>query len=316
MKFSKLSLVVLTLIIFNNFALAEFPVKPIKLVVPYRAGGQMDRLARLTTQYLSQELNQSFIVINMPGSKGSLGLQYLQRAKPDGYTISMFNNLGGNKGPFNISEVKPIAMIAKQPFGAFVRKSSDIKDISDLKQRFKNKNILVTAISSVGKTAARKLSSTLKLNMKLIRYNGRSAIPALLGGHIDLLIGPISYITELRSAGTIVALTSFTEKAFSDIPSATSLGIPILASIDYGIVVPKNTPREVVLKLDRAIQEVTKSEQYKKQLKRNTGLDAEYTKGSEYKTSTKTAQNDFCETCDCENDEECKEDCEEECEDQ
>jgi len=248
-------------------ALAQaYPAKPIRIIVPYAAGGAVDIVARTTGQALGEALKQAVIVDNRPGASANIGMEAVAKAGPDGYTLLMASNgIATNMALFpNLPfdgrrDFEPVARIGYAPLVIVVPAASPAKSLKDLLAMAKAEPGKVTYGSagngSSGHLAGELLRTTAKIDVLHIPYKGGSpAITDLLGERISFMpINPVEVLAHIR-AGRMRALAVASDKRFAllpDVPTVAEAGLPgYEASVWWGLVAPAHTPPDVVGKLN------------------------------------------------------------------
>ena len=243
-----------------------YPNHPIRIVVPYAAGGAVDIVARTVGQPLSEALKQPLIVDNRPGAGANIGMELVAKAAPDGYTLLMASNgVATNMAlfphlPFDAQrDFAAIAKIGYAPLVIVVPAASPAKSLKDLIAMAKNEPGKLTYASagngSSGHLAGELLKSAARIDVLHIPYKGGApAITDLLGERISFMpINPVEVIAHIR-AGRLRALAVASDKRFpllADVPTAAEAGLPgYEASVWWGLVAPAKTPPEIVRQLN------------------------------------------------------------------
>lgn len=255
-------------------ARAEYPDRPVKLVVPFAAGGPTDALARNLAEGLRAQLKQTIVVENKAGAGANIGAEFTANSPADGYTL-MF----GTSGPLaiNVSLYKklnydpiksfdPVIMLGKLPNVLSASPGLSAKDLKELIAYAKAGNKLSYSSSGVG--ASTHLSGILfnaKAGVDLQHVPYRGAAPAmtdLLGGQVPLSFSDVYTSAPHIKAGTIrpIGVTTIERTPLlPDVPTLDELGLKGFdVSVFFGIVVPKGTPPEVIAKLNAAFREAIK----------------------------------------------------------
>lgn len=240
-----------------------FPVRPVRLIVPYAAGGGTDALARVVAHAMSEQLGQTVIVENISGAGGNLATQMVAAADPDGYTMLMANqgpiavnpHLFGNLKVDPLQAFSPVTLIAAAPLLIVVPAKSDFTSVEQLVSYAKaNPGKLV--YGSAGNGSASHLATVL-LNVVTgidtvhVPYKGAGpALNDLLGSQTQFMVTTIPSVTGLVDNGQLRAL-AVTSKLRSptnpDVPSVAERGWPDYeARAWYGFVVPRGTPQAVI----------------------------------------------------------------------
>ena len=243
-----------------------YPNHPIKIVVPYAAGGAVDIVARTVGQPLAEALKQPVIVDNRPGASANIGMEAVAKAAPDGYTLLMASNgIATNMTLFpNLPfdgrrDFSPIAKIGYAPLVIVVPASSPVKSLEELIAMARAEPGKLTYASagngSSGHLAGELLKSTAKIDVLHVPYKGGApAITDLLGDRITFMpINPVEVIAHIRS-GRLRALAVASDKRFPllpDVPTAAEAGLAgYEASVWWGLVAPAKTPPEIVRQLN------------------------------------------------------------------
>jgi tripartite-type tricarboxylate transporter receptor subunit TctC len=247
-----------------------FPSRQITLVVPYPAGGPTDTLARVMAEPMRGILGQPVIVENVPGAGGMTGSARVARAAPDGHQL-IFGHFATHvilpaTQTLNYDVVRdftPIALVADTPQGIGGRASLATKDLKELVAWLKERPGKAT-MGSIGVGGPSDLSALLfqqktGTSVQLVPYRGAAPmLTDLIGGQIDLGLFQVAAFVEQLRAGQIkgfVVLGSKRMAAAPNIPTTDEAGLPgFHATIWHGIWAPKDTPKDVVAKLNAAIR--------------------------------------------------------------
>jgi tripartite-type tricarboxylate transporter receptor subunit TctC len=243
-----------------------YPDRPIRIVVPYAAGGAVDIVARTVGQPLGAALKQPVIVDNRPGASANIGMEMVAKAKPDGYTLLMASNgIATNKALFpNLAfdgqrDFSSVAKIGYAPLVIVVPASSPAKSLKDLIAMANAEPGKLTYASagngSSGHLAGELLKSTAKIDVLHVPYKGGApAITDLLGERISFMpINPVEVLAHIR-AGRLRALAIASDRRFPslpDVPTVAEAGLPgYEATVWWGLVAPAATPQAIVLELN------------------------------------------------------------------
>jgi tripartite-type tricarboxylate transporter receptor subunit TctC len=264
-------------------AWAEYPEKPIELVVPFGAGGSTDLAARVLASVIPTYLGQPVVVINKKGGGGLIGMNYVAKARPDGYTV-MEATIGPltiypalhKKSPLSYKNFKPIARTEIVPAVLVSRPDDRWKDLKGLVEFLKNNpGKLKIAIAGAASLSDLGMKSFLAVagipveNAIGIPFSGTSdALAAVLGKHADLLYANLSPCFDHIKAGTLVGLgisTAKRMKSLPDVPTFEELGYPGANVMGWkGIVAHRNLPADIVKVWEDAIQQTMKNAAWKK----------------------------------------------------
>jgi len=243
-----------------------YPARPIRIVVPYAAGGAVDIVARTIGQPLSEALKQPVVVENRPGASANIGMEAVAKAAPDGYTLLMASNgIATNMALFSslsfdgVRDFAPVARIGFAPLVIVVPASSPYRSLQDLLAAARSapgKLTYATAGNgSSGHLAGELLKSTARIDVLHVPYKGGApAITDLLGERITFMpINPVEVIAHIRG-GRLRALAVASDKRFAllpDVPTVSEAGLPGYdASVWWGLAAPAKTPADIVQRLN------------------------------------------------------------------
>ena len=274
-------------------ALAQaFPVKAIKIIVPFPAGGTTDIAARLVAQKMSETIGQPVTVENRGGAGGSLGADAVAKAAPDGYTILMHNitfplasiALGiAGRAPYNIdTDFAAISNVVNVPLVITAHPSVPVRDLRELTNMLASSRSLQYNYGSTGpgsfmNVVGEALKRDTKIEMTHIPFKGAAPLKLeLLAGRVQVGGDQISSsLSEIRK-GTLKALaTNATARvpALPDVPTVRELGFPAIEANGWnGLFAPAKTPREIIERLQK---EVAAAVRHPDLVKRLTDLAAE-----------------------------------------
>jgi tripartite-type tricarboxylate transporter receptor subunit TctC len=261
-------------------AAAQFPDKPIRLIVPQAAGSATDTVARILGAELGKELGQQIIIDNRPGGALTIGLDLTAKADPDGYTICM-GPVGAlaitrhmvAKLPYDIErDFQPIALVARGHMLLAAAPDAPFKTVGELVDYAKkNPGKLSNASSSngspghVGGELFKFMSGT---DIVHIPYRGGApAINDLIAGRVQLMFESLNSIAPHARSGTVRALAVTGERrspGFPDLPTVAEAGVPGYAAPTWsGVIGPIGIPRQIVDKLNAAINRAINSTAFK-----------------------------------------------------
>jgi tripartite-type tricarboxylate transporter receptor subunit TctC len=255
-------------------ALAQYPAKPVRIIVPFPPGGPVDGVARQIAQRLSENTGQNFLVENRAGANSAIGSEAVARSAPDGYTLlinaSIFAiNPHLVKVPYDIhKDFTPVALLAKGPLVVTVTPGLDAKDVRALIANAKaNPGKLAFAIGSNG--SAGHLSTELfkrqaGLDLLIVPYKGSApAYADLMGGQIQGFIEPVLGALPLIKSGRIRALAVTSAKPIGALPGVQTVAESGLPGFEfyvwYGLWGPAGLPRDVLDKLSAEVNKVLAS---------------------------------------------------------
>lgn len=269
----KKRLMALLFMILGIFAFGkDYPTKNINLIVPFAAGGGTDAVARKLGSLLEKELGQPVIIVNRTGGAGAVGMTAGSTSKKDGYTITMITreivSLPLMKlSPITYKNFDLVSLVNMDPAVVLVGKDSKYQTFQDILDDAKARPEKVK-LASTAKPNFYALAIENKVGVKFnhIPYNGAGeVVPALLGNHADFtLMGPGEAIGQIKSGQFRALGLMATERSATlpEIPTLGELGYNIVSGTWRGIAVPKGTDPEIVDTLNKAIEKVTKSEDF------------------------------------------------------
>jgi tripartite-type tricarboxylate transporter receptor subunit TctC len=250
----------------------DYPTRAISMIVPFPAGGATDTLARYLAEQMRAILGQPVIIENVGGAAGSLGVGRAVRSAPDGYTLSIGTSTthmltGGLYAlPFDLlTDLEPIIQIGSEPLLIVGRKdlpADDLKGlIAWLNANPDKASVGVAGVGATGHLTGIAFQKETGTKFQFVPYRGNGpAMQDLLAGHIDFMIEPSSNFKSLVAAGSVkpYAITGKTRLASSpEIPTADEAGLPgFFASLWYGLWVPKDTPKDIIGKLNATMVRV------------------------------------------------------------
>jgi tripartite-type tricarboxylate transporter receptor subunit TctC len=257
----------------SALALAQYPAKPIHLVVAFPPGGPVDIAVRVITPRLSEILGQPLVVENRAGAGGNLPTSQVAKSTPDGYTLLAHSasyainpSLWTNPGYDAEKDFVPIAVIGAQPNLIVVADAFPAKTLAELIDMARKQKLAYASPSS-GTTAHLTAENLFRLHAKLdilhVPFKGAGpAVAAVVGGQPPIgSLGAAGPIAQIK-AGRLRALAVSSAKripALPDVPTLTELGYPIDDAVWIGLFAPAATPREVVEALNGAVRKVMES---------------------------------------------------------
>lgn len=248
-----------------------YPVKPVRLIVPFVAGSATDLVGRIIGQRLSEDLGQSFVVENRPGAGGNIGSEAIARATPDGYTLGMgvvgvhginphlFKNM-----PFDaIKDFQPISLVATAMQVLAVNGKLPVRSVAELvayaKARPGELNFGSPGNGSTGQLAGAMLEAATGIKMTRVPFSGAAAVrSALLAGDVQVAFElETSLVPQIRSGGLrALAVTAGTRsRALPELPTMVEAGVPGFEVTTWmGVVGPVGLPAPIVDKLNATIR--------------------------------------------------------------
>jgi tripartite-type tricarboxylate transporter receptor subunit TctC len=279
-------------------ALAAFPDRPIRIIVPFAPGGASDLIARVIAGPLQQELGQPVIVENHAGANGNIGFGLAAKAEPDGYTLLVASSVIFVNLPLQrpnsfdpANDFTPIADLGGSPDAIVTRVESDIKDFADLVKRAKANPRHITfsssGVGSISQLGIELLDARAGMKLVHVPYNGAGpAAQAALSGTTDLAAVNISAAMPLIKGGKLRALVQTGEERWFELPDVPTLkqaGIADAESETLQILLaPAKTPQVVANRLSAAVVKVLKNPQIRENLLK-TGFEVSGTGSAELK---------------------------------
>lgn len=262
---------------------AEYPTRPIRLVVPYAPGGASDIFARMVAEKLIVAWGQQVVVDNRAGAGGNIGSDLVAKANADGYTM-LLGTSGSNavnpslytKMPYDAKrDLALIAMVASTPNILVVRSQHPARSVRDLIQMAKTNPGKVTygssGVGSVLHLSGELLKTVMKVDIVHVPYKGTGpSLVDLLGGQIDMVFSNlppvVPFVQEGRMRGVAVT-TAERVKALPNVPTMIEGGVPNYDVASwFGVMVPSKTPVAVVDRINREVQRILKLPDTKERL--------------------------------------------------
>ena len=279
---------------------ADYPTKPIRILVPLAPGGGVDTITRKLADKLGPALKQSIIVENKPGAAGTLALDAVAKAPPDGYTIGLvagsmiaINPHVLKKMPYDTTkDLVPVAQVGTTPLVLLVNASNPAKNLKEFlaaaKAKPKEASFGSYGNASVGHLLGEALGKAAGVDLVHVPYKGATpAITDLIGGQVSAVIADFgSARVHIGPGGRLRALALSADKriaAFPNVPTFGEEGLPQLNSMNgwLGVFAPAKTPKEVVARLSAEITKALASEDLKAGLA-ELGYEATGTSGDRF----------------------------------
>jgi tripartite-type tricarboxylate transporter receptor subunit TctC len=253
----------------SRFAWAQaYPTRPVRIIAPTGPAGAPDILARLIAPWLSERLGQQFVVENRPGSGNNIGTEVVVRAPPDGYTlliVSSSNTINAtlyDKLNFVfLRDIAPVAGLISLPFVMVVNPSVPAKTVDELAAYAKANPGKISfgspGIGTPGHVAGELFKMMTGVNMVHVPYRGSApAVTDLLAGQVQVMFADTASSIEHIGAGKLRALavtTAMRSDVLPEIPTVSEFVPGFEATNWFGVAAPKNTPREIIDKLNKEI---------------------------------------------------------------
>lgn len=245
----------------------SFPTKPLRIVVPFGAGGVADLTARTVAQKMSEGLGQSVVIDNRPGAGGIVAAEMVAKSEPDGYTLLLMSNANAVSAglfktlPFDpVKDFTPVSLMGTFDLAIVTNGESRFHTLSELlvwaKANPGKLNIGSINIGSTQHLTAELFKSVAGLDAQVVPFNGTPAVmTALRGGQIDVAVEVLSPVLPQIKGGALRALAVTGQKrnaALPQVPTAKESGVPSLVSTSWnGLGVPAKTPQAVVERLNK-----------------------------------------------------------------
>ena len=246
-----------------------YPVKPIRLVVPFPAGTSSDVVGRMLGQKLSEQLGQQVVADNRAGAGGNLGIAIAAKSPPDGYTIviatasiAVSASLYSNPGYDAVRDLAPVARLTTIPNVLLVHPSVPAKSLRqfiNLARAHPGKlNFGSGGAGTTNHLANELLKHLEKINIMHVPYKGvTQAMTAMMGGEVDEVVMPVTTAIPQIRAGKVRALAVLAEQRITtlpDVPTGKEAGVDgFTMPVWYGMFAPAATPREIVSRLSREL---------------------------------------------------------------
>jgi tripartite-type tricarboxylate transporter receptor subunit TctC len=246
----------------------DYPTQPVKVIVPFAAGGGTDIFARLIGQWLQEKLGRPFVVENRAGNATNIGTEVVVKSRPDGYTILVTDNSPSINAtlydslPFNfIRDTTPIACLSREPLAIEIDPSIPVKTIPEFiayaKANPGKVNMASRGTGTPNHMAGELFATMAGIKLTHVPYRGTGpALNDLLGGQVQVMFSSIPASVEFVKAGKLRALavtTTARSEALPDLPSAGDFVPGYEASTWHGVVAPRATPAEIVDRLNHEI---------------------------------------------------------------
>lgn len=277
---------VLTLLVFGALHISSvvaqpYPSRPIQIVVPSPAGGNIDTLARQLASGLSAGLGQPVVVSNRPGASMIIGTEYVSRAAPDGYTLLMasstalaMNPVMFAKLPYDpLKSLSPVSLVATQPMVIIVHPSVPAQSLQELVQLAKAKpgGLFYGATGSSIHLATEYFNRSLGISMEPVRYKGNSeGLIDLIAGRIQVLFDVLTTSKKFVDSGQARALAMTSLERTSAAPKIPTVAETVLPGFEvnlfFALLAPPGTPEAVVTRLNTEVATVLRSTAIREQM--------------------------------------------------
>lgn len=276
---------------------ADYPNKPIQMIVSFGAGGSTDTMARIFAKYAEEAIGERIVVVNRPGAGGELGWVHLANAEPDGYTIGLINSPAVEVYPitraesvgYSLDSIRPLANVVTDPGVLAVAADSPYQNLDDLVAASREEPGSVTVshegVGGDDHLAALDFAEAAGIKLNFVSFSGNAeATAALLGGHIDAFEGNMSEAANQINEGKVRGLAVWSDKRMDPIPNVPTgeeQDYNVSSAASRGLAVPEGVPEEIYQQLLEASREVIENPEFQAEMdKLNMPLDPLY--GQEY----------------------------------
>ena len=255
--------------------LANYPDKPVKVIIPFPPGGTLDKIGRMLALKVGEQLGQNFVVENRPGGNGIIGADVVAKSNPDGYTL-LFNASTFVTAPMTMKSVPykvqtdftPIGLIASAPLSIAISNKLGVTDIKGLAAAAKANpgklNFAVGSIGSAGHLCTVKLERATGTQIAIVPYKGTGpAMTDLVGGQIEGFIDPVLGSVQFHRSGQLKVVGVTSAKRLPNLPDVATVSETIpefQCSSWYGLWGPAKLPADMVQKLNSAVNKALSGE--------------------------------------------------------
>ena len=263
-----------------SVALAEYPEKPVTIVVPFAAGGPTDKVARDMGDVLRKQLNQPVIIENVGGAGGTLGAAKVAKASPDGYTV-LLHHIGMATSPAlyrklpydTLNDFEYVGMVNEVPMTLVGRSTLPANNMPELMKWLEaNKgkiNLANAGLGAASHLCGLLFQQSVKIDMTTVPYKGTApAMTDLLGGQVDIMCDQTTNTTGQIESGKVKAFAVTTQKrlgtpALAKLPTLDEAGLKgFNLTIWHGLYAPKGTPKAVLDQLNAALRAALKDPEF------------------------------------------------------
>jgi tripartite-type tricarboxylate transporter receptor subunit TctC len=253
--------IAISYLLVSGDGLAKYPEKSVTVIAPFPAGGDTDFVARTLTEAAKPSFPKGIVVINRPGGGATIGVTEALRAKPDGYTLASCGPAPLVIGPHRLNlsyntpnDYQPILKSVTLPYAVAVSNQAQIQTLADLVAAAKANpgkfRIGHSGDGSFPHLAAVLFIKALKVDMTLVPFSGASeAVPAVIGGHVELCVQPVTELQPQAQANNLRILTVLQNKRdplAPNVPAAPEVGLELEFSAYHSLIGPKGLPGEIV----------------------------------------------------------------------
>jgi tripartite-type tricarboxylate transporter receptor subunit TctC len=263
-------------------ALAAYPERPLKIIVPFAPGGANDLIARILGVPLGQALGQTVVIENRGGANGNIGIAAAARAEPDGYTLLVSSNVFevnpalAKQATYDpLKDFAPVSDLVAAPNVIAARPDTGLKIFADLVARARARpgelNFATPGTGSISHLGAELLKLRADIAMTHVPYTGAGpALQAVLGGTVQLIGVTVSTAVPQHKSGTLIALVQTGKERWVDLPDVPTLaeaGVPNSESETLqSLYAPAGTPKPVIDRLAKEVVAVLRRPEVREQL--------------------------------------------------
>ena len=299
LTYLKASAIAGAMVMVAGAAMADYPEKPIEVIVGYSAGGGTDVMARTAAPFIEKYLGEgaSLVVKNMPGASGQIGITETARSSPDGYTLGTFNLPGmmartiDREAEYDADSFTYLANVVNDPNVIVTSKASGLDTLDKLIAEAKaNPGAITVGMSSLGGDdhfALIKLEGLTETEFTIVPFKGSApARTALMGGHVAMGILNISEVAEFQEELNVLGVATPERSDFApDLPTFKEQGLDLINGSMRGVVAPAGLPEDVQAKLLAAFEQLASDPEFLKAMK-ETANPVEVVTGDDFKALT------------------------------
>ena len=278
MKLHTLLLALVAMLVADFAQPANYPVKPVNLVVPFPAGGRTDLTARLIAQFLHKHLGQPVVVVNKPGAGGVLGAKEVAQAQPDGYSLGLFSTAVVTAQytvptPTDLRDYAAVSIVNVDPAALAVKFDAPWKTLAELAD-YGRKNPGKVQIGMIPGASAQifagGFAKAARMQAVYVPFKGDAdGVVALAGGHIDAHVAvPVSYkaLAEARKVRILGVAADARSALYQDIPTFKENGVDLVISSFHAVFAPKAAPGDILAALAGALEKTMKEPELNAQM--------------------------------------------------
>jgi tripartite-type tricarboxylate transporter receptor subunit TctC len=285
-------LLTVTLAAASFAANAAYPERPVRMIVPWAAGGDTDNIFRPFAQVLQKHLGQTVVIANVGGASGTRGAKEAKEAQPDGYTLYAIHDYihstyWAGVADVQYSDFEPVCLISSTPSVLTASPKTPWKSWQELLADAKKRPGQITVGATLASTShffPALIEKASGVKFKYVSYEGLAPrMNAILGGHIDLTDSNLTQKGKVE-AGQLKFLGIATEKRHPEMPNVPTLkelGVNVVYDVNRGVMAPKGTPRDVLAKLGSSCAAAAKEPEFAQAMKLQ-GTDVRYMDAKTY----------------------------------